>query len=57
MASIKEFEKVMYSLDIDEVDKKIDQAKSPEDAEFWADILDKIMQHNQKKTINEKFVI
>lgn len=37
--------------------KKINQAKTPEDAEFWADILDKIMQHNQKKTINEKFKI
>ena len=40
-----------------EIDKKINQAKTPEDAEFWADILDKIMQHNQKKTINEKFKI
>ena len=47
----------MYSLNIDEIDKKINQAKTPEDAEFWADILDKIMQHNQKKTINEKFKI
>ncbi len=57
MTSIKEFEKVMYSLNIDEIDKKINQAKTPEDAEFWADILDKIMQRNQKKTINEKFKI
>ena len=57
MTSIKEFEKVMYSLNIDEIDKKINQAKTPEDAEFWADILDKIMQHNQKTTINEKFKI
>lgn len=57
MTSIKEFEKVMYSLNIDEIDKKINQAKTPKDAEFWADILDKIMQNNQKKTINEKFKI
>lgn len=50
MTTIKEFEKAMYSLNIDEVDKKIAEAKTSEEANFWADILDQIMQHNQRKT-------
>ncbi|QHQ69077.1 hypothetical protein [Lactobacillus crispatus] len=55
MTTIKEFEKAMYSLNIDEVDKKIAEAKTSEEANFWADILDQIMQHNQRKAIDQKF--
>lgn len=55
MTTIKEFEKTMYSLNIDEVDKKIAEAKTSKEANFWADILDQIMQHNQRKTIDDKF--
>lgn len=55
MTTIKEFEKVMYSLNIDEVDKKIAEAKTSKEANFWADILDQVIQHNQRKAIDEKF--
>lgn len=55
MTTIKEFEKAMYSLNIDEVDKKIAEAKTSEEANFWVDILDQIMQHNQRKNTDEKF--
>lgn len=55
MTTIKEFEKAMYSLNIDEVDKKIAEAKTSEEANFGADILDQVMQHNQRKTIDKKF--
>lgn len=34
MTTIKEFEKTMYSLNIDEVDKKIAEAKTSKEANF-----------------------
>lgn len=55
MTTIKEFEKTMYSLNIDEVDKKIAEAKTSKESNFWADILDQVIQHNQRKAIDEKF--
>lgn len=57
MASIKEFEDIMYKLDASDIMKNIDNAKSYDDAKFWVDVLNRILQHNQKKTIKEKFTI
>lgn len=45
----------MYSLNIDEVDKKIAEAKTSKEANFEADILDQVIQHNPRKAIDEKF--
>lgn len=56
MKSVENFEKAMYQLNTDEVNQKLDESKSPEEAELWHVVLNAVLRHNQKKTIKEKFV-